>query len=269
MPEEIPLDNPFPMLKHVRSLVEPLLASQTPFDVATRKNDSRDLSVITSRVNESYYIVAVANNGLDELPFNLSTRLGRISQLTEIVLHDATSGKHAISPKTPGYLPSPPCPCGLFHGVCPCVVPMCTLDPTTNPLGVPCHNHTTARHDVGRSGPGTIAGLDQRLFAVSIAADGVEEIQSVPYPKQPKHRALPLPLGASMQEQLLLRPSFFEDFDTAVVDYRYIERRTAAALAREGRWAYMQRLRVIVDFSSGINMYPDLRLIVSAQAIIL
>jgi hypothetical protein len=157
-PDEIPLENPFPMLAHVRSLLEPLLASQTPFDVATRKNDTRDLSVIVSRVSKEQYLVAVANNGLGELPFNISSRLGDISQITEIALHDAEStGKYSIGPDTPGYLPSPPCPCGLFHGVCPCVVPMCTLDPITNPRGVPCHNHTTGqRNNVGESANGMV-----------------------------------------------------------------------------------------------------------------
>ena len=81
-PDEIPLGNPFPMLSHVRSLLEPLLASQTPFDVATRANDTRDLSVIVSRVSAERYIVAVANNGLNELPFNISSRVGSISQMT-------------------------------------------------------------------------------------------------------------------------------------------------------------------------------------------
>ena len=33
------------------------------------------------------------------------------------------------------------------------------------------------------------------------------------------------------------------------------------SLAWEGSWAYKQKLRVVVDFSSGINMFPDLRLI--------
>ena len=258
-PDEIPLDNPFPMLSHVRALVEPLIASQTPFDVATRKNDTRDLSVIVSRVSAQRYIVAVANNGMEQLSFNISSRLGRISHITEIALGDALTGKHAIDPKIPGYLPSPPCPCSLFHGVCPCRVPMC-LSKASNPSGQPCHN-VTDRADVGRSSDKTIAGLDQRLFTVNIVEDVAELIKTAPYPKQPTHRALPLPLGASLQDQLLLRPSFFEAFDTTVVDYRYIERRTAESLAREGRWAHKQGLKIIVDFSSGINMFPDLRLI--------
>ena len=32
------------------------------------------------------------------------------------------------------------------------------------------------------------------------------------------------------------------------------------ALAEEGRWAYRQSLSTVVDFTSGMNLYPDLRL---------
>lgn len=63
-----------------------------------------------------------------------------------------------------------------------------------------------------------------------------------------------------MHDSVLLRPTFFDHFDTVVVDWRYMDSQTPKALAREGRWAYMQSLRTIVDFSSGINLYPDLRL---------
>ena len=84
-------------------------------------------------------------------------------------------------------------------------------------------------------------------------------------PAAPRLRALPLPElgttgGASMHDSILLRPSFFDHFDTVVVDWRYMESQTMKALATEGRWAYMQSLSTVVDFSSGINLYPDLRL---------
>lgn len=63
-----------------------------------------------------------------------------------------------------------------------------------------------------------------------------------------------------MHDSILLRPSFFDHFDTVVVDWRYIDSQSSKALAKEGRWAYMQSLTTVVDFSSGINLYPDLRL---------
>lgn len=54
------------------------------------------------------------------------------------------------------------------------------------------------------------------------------------------------------------------DFDSVVVDYKYIESRTATAIAEEGRWLFMRNISVIVDFTSGINLYPDLRLVKNA-----
>eukprot|EP00041_Stephanoeca_diplocostata_P032905 m.1072412 g.1072412 ORF g.1072412 m.1072412 type:complete len:85 (+) comp24231_c0_seq113:4124-4378(+) len=35
---------------------------------------------------------------------------------------------------------------------------------------------------------------------------------------------------------------------------------STASLVAEGRWAHMQGLRIIVDFASGSNLYPDLHL---------
>jgi hypothetical protein len=46
-----------------------------------------------------------------------------------------------------------------------------------------------------------------------------------------------------------------------VLDWRYIEARGPNELAAEGRWAFRQRLSVVVDFTSGMNLYPDLRLL--------
>ena len=66
---------------------------------------ARDLSVIVSRVSAQRYIVGVANNGLNELPFKIASRLGSIVKIKEITLHDSVNGKHAIGPDTPGYLP--------------------------------------------------------------------------------------------------------------------------------------------------------------------
>ena len=31
-------------------------------------------------------------------------------------------------------------------------------------------------------------------------------------------------------------------------------------LRKEGRWAFMRNISIIVDFTSGLNLYPDLRL---------
>jgi hypothetical protein len=45
------------------------------------------------------------------------------------------------------------------------------------------------------------------------------------------------------------------------VDWRYLHDRTAEALQYESRWLKRQGLRVYVDLTSGINLFPDLRLV--------
>jgi hypothetical protein len=59
----------------------------------------------------------------------------------------------------------------------------------------------------------------------------------------------------------MARPTFFQHYDGVVVDWRYVREREADALLLEGAWVGRQRLRVIVDLSSGLNLYPDLRLV--------
>jgi hypothetical protein len=44
-----------------------------------------------------------------------------------------------------------------------------------------------------------------------------------------------------------------------VLDWRHVERTDASALAEEAGWARRQNLTVLVDFTSGANLYPDLR----------
>jgi hypothetical protein len=67
-----------------------------------------------------------------------------------------------------------------------------------------------------------------------------------------------------VREAILLRPSFRQHWDSVVVDWRYLERRTASAIAAEGRWLFRRNISVIVDFTSGLNLYPDLRLVKNA-----
>ncbi|MDQ1255413.1 MAG: hypothetical protein QG656_2, partial [Candidatus Hydrogenedentes bacterium] len=114
---------------------------------------------------------------------------------------------------------------------------------------------------LGSSSATTIAGGDVRIFAVRVREEGVAEIPHVAPPPRPKNRALPLRGQRSIQEEILSRPTFFEHFDGAVVDWRYVHDRDIAALEREAGWLGRQRLRLWVDFTSGINLYPGLRLI--------
>jgi hypothetical protein len=114
---------------------------------------------------------------------------------------------------------------------------------------------------LGSSGDHTIAGGDVRIFSVRVREESVQEIPHVAPPSRPRNRALPLRGQRMLKEQILARPTFFEHFDGAVVDWRYAHERDTAALEHEAGWLRRQGVRLWVDFTSGINLYPDLRLV--------
>jgi len=114
---------------------------------------------------------------------------------------------------------------------------------------------------IGVNGPATIAGGDVRIFEVRLKTERVEEIPHVVPLLRPRNRILPLRKIASIKEEILARPTFFEHFDGIVVDWRYLHDRRLETVQQEAGWIARQKLRVIVDLTSGINLFPDLRLV--------
>jgi hypothetical protein len=64
-----------------------------------------------------------------------------------------------------------------------------------------------------------------------------------------------------IKDEILLRPTFFQHFDGVAVDWKYVANRDPAALQQEAAWIGLQKLRVVVDLTSGVNLFPDLRLV--------
>jgi hypothetical protein len=114
---------------------------------------------------------------------------------------------------------------------------------------------------LGKNTTNTIAGGDVRIYAVKVRETGIEEIQHQPPPPRPRGRLLPLRHASSIKEEILARPTFFEHFDGVCVDWSYLHEREKAALEKEHRWLKRQGARIVVDLSSGIDLYPTLRLI--------
>ena len=107
----------------------------------------------------------------------------------------------------------------------------------------------------------TIGGGGLRVFLVRVRETGVAEIPHVTPPARPRGRYLTLRGGRPIKEEILARPTFFEHFDGVVVDWRAVHDRADGALVQEARWMARQGLQVVVDLSSGLNLYPDLRLL--------
>ena len=113
----------------------------------------------------------------------------------------------------------------------------------------------------GRNNAKTIAGGDIRIFGVKMDEDNFEIMPFIQPLLNPVNRGLPLRSIASIKNEILLRPTFFQHFDRITVDCKYLSIREKTALSEESFWIGNQGLKIYVDLSSGINLFPDLRIV--------
>jgi len=113
----------------------------------------------------------------------------------------------------------------------------------------------------GAGGENCITGGDIRIFSIEVEEENVESIPHTTPSSRPKGRALSVEVMRSIKDEILRRPTFFEHFDSMVVDWEYVHRSEESWLRADGEWVKRQGLRVIVDLSSGMNLFPDLRLV--------
>ena len=113
----------------------------------------------------------------------------------------------------------------------------------------------------GKSGKNTIAGGDIRIFHISVQEETVQEIPHEKPRSNPRNRLLPLRETVSIQTEILSRPTFFQHFDGLAVDWKYLSRREKKSLQEESIWLKLQKPQIWVDLTSGINLFPDLRLV--------
>ena len=181
------------------------------------------LTVVVNRVEALKYLVAVSNPALEELPFKIQSNIGTVSSIDEIELQDKGLGPSLIAKNVTGYTPP-------------------------------------GQHSLGTSTASTIAGLDQRIFRVTLSDESAKLLPTIAPAASPSKIALPLPDSSDLTDDIMLRSTFKQHFDAVVLDWTYVERRTTAELQRQGRWAFMRNISLLVDFTSGLNLYPDLRL---------
>jgi hypothetical protein len=208
-----PLPKPYPLLKHVRAILDGAFRAQMLFEAGD------GLSLITCRKGPGEYTLGLTNNSWQARPFKIFSHCGPIESIRELSLDQSEKG--AV-----GQLPE-----GL------------------------------EKSNLGVSDDKNIAGGDVRIFAVQVKEENIEEIAHLLPSARPRGRALPLRKARSLKEEVLLRPTFFEHFDSIVMDWRYLEEREPDQLKRENAWVRLQGLACLVDFTSGINLYPDLRLV--------
>ena len=120
--------------------------------------------------------------------------------------------------------------------------------------------------NLGKNSADTIAGGDVRIFSVKVQEAAVEEIPHAVPPTRPHGRWLALRGAIPIKQEILSRPTFFEHFDGVCVDWRYLHEREKGTLEHETGWLKRQGVRIVVDLSSGVDLYPMLRLIDNLHA---
>jgi hypothetical protein len=212
-----PLPKPFPLLRHVRAILNDAFLSQALFAAGD------GLSLTTCRQGPGEYTLGITNNSWQARPFKIVSQCGQVESIRELALDQSEKG-------APGQLP----------------------------LGL-------EKSNLGASDGQNIAGGDVRIFAVKVKEEHTTEIAHAVPAARPQGRALSLRGARSLKEEILLRPTFFEHFDSIVVDWRYLQARDPDQIKRESAWIRLQGLTCLVDLTSGINLFPDLRLVDNSE----
>jgi hypothetical protein len=233
------LTSPFPFLGHVTSLLTDQLNQRQLFTLPSNlsyvvsRNAASAVQVANGGGTLVNYTLLISNPTLSQQPLSISSQIGAIQKLTELPL-----GLN-ISQATVGYLPDG------FQG--------------TN-LG----NDTSV----------SIAGASTRVFLVQVlendASSGAYNVTVNPMPVIP---ASSRPAGLAVNVHSLLshesetmrdfifsHPSLRDMFAFIVVDYTYLLDRTPAFLQSEAAWLRNRGFRIIIDLTSGLNLFPGMRL---------
>ena len=115
--------------------------------------------------------------------------------------------------------------------------------------------------ELGTNTATTIAGGAIRIFSVRVKEAGVISIPNVKPAARPKNIILAMRDIRNIQEAILQRPTFFQHFGGVMISWRYLRGLDKRELVRQDGWIRRQGLRVFVDLSSGVNLFPNLRLL--------
>lgn len=121
--------------------------------------------------------------------------------------------------------------------------------------------HDLQNNDGGKSDATNIAGGDVRLFSVLVNENPLRVLAKIKPSPRPKDCYLTLRGIADLRQEILRRPTFFEHFDGVKIDWTYLAQRDSDQVKRDRQWLDLQKLRVLVDFTPGLNHFPDLTLL--------
>jgi len=116
------------------------------------------------------------------------------------------------------------------------------------------------KNNGGSSDENQIAGGDVRLFQIKVAEIGVRVLKKVRPLKRPAGRFLALHDVSNVKEEILRHPTFFQHFDGVKLDWIFLRDRDRKRVTADSGWLLRQKLRIVIDFTPGCNLFPDLTL---------
>lgn len=210
--EEQVLAKPFPVLNHVKVLLNNIFSSVQLFSA------NPALSMITCYKGNNEYTVLISNDKWYPQKFHIGTKTGKIASIKELETDLSEMKAVGFTPKI-------------------------------------------VRASIGKNTHNTIAGGSVRIFKVNLQDADISVMPKINLDR-PKHKiSLVLRNTLNIKEEILKRPTFFEHYDRVVVDWRYLYNKEKNRLQQEGDWINRQKLKVSVDLTSGINLFPDLRIV--------
>ena len=221
-PDDEKMKNPYPLKPETKAALGEALGRQVLF--ATSKDGAANgLSLVTCRRAPGEYTLLLENNTWEEKPFEIVAKAGAIRKIEELKLDSGELDD-------PAY-------------VVDCV----------------------KKDGIGRNTKGTIVGGGTRTFRVWMKNEKVRELAASEPPANPTGRMLFVRdhdnAVGTIKEAVLRRPSFFQQYGGVMLDWRYLWSRSEEDIAEQANWVKLQQLQVGVDFGSGFNLYPDLRIV--------
>ena len=185
----------------------------------SRDCETNGLSIVTCRKAPGEYTVLVMNNTWRELPLRLHAFAGRARKVVEQKIQSREKG--AV-----GYFPT-----------------------------------FVKPDDPGEDSAQTIAAGSVRVFRVMLdEAGAVEALPEVKPRPNAKNATLFLHnVAGPIKREILRRPTFSRHFDSVMVDWKYLLSRDDEDLAEQTNFLKLQQIGVLVDLSSGLDLFPNLR----------
>lgn len=179
---------------------------------------SRELQYAVNIIDDKTFTLLVVNNQYHTISFDIVCRTAAILATEELAIEDVT-------PDTPGYYPPA---------------------------------QYVAR-DFGRAGQGdlTIAPCDVRIFRIRTETAAIHILPELAWEKERAALYLTLPDDLGIKDAIIRNPTLTNHFAGLKVPGRYFEKSDRDALAEEAAYARRRGVKIIVDYSSLINHYPD------------